>query len=303
MTNWRRPRWCTGAAVLVLALAACSGDPGAADRAAPTPTSSVRTLPPLPPPPTPPATGLLYADLRQSSRDAALGRMQVWIRNDTEHAITPTSISYHDDRFRTALTGERLRAIPARAERGYPLTLPRRPRCGSQATSGIVRISYGDRHESLAVEDVTDVAGRHWSSRCLELGVASVARLSWADTVATDHDGAGSVGTLVLRVEPTGRAGSTLRIQTVGGTPLLTPREGAVWEVGLTVQGTDAPTEVPLEVIPSRCDPHVFMESGGATAFRVRLELDGEPGDLVLRMSPQGASSAIAFARDSCGLS
>jgi hypothetical protein len=44
------------------------------------------------------------------------------------------------------------------------------------------------------------------------------------------------------------------------------------------------------------------MESGGATAFLVTLRLDGRAGSLVLRMSPEGASTAIAFARDSCGL-
>ena len=53
---------------------------------------------------------------------------------------------------------------------------------------------------------------------------------------------------------------------------------------------------------PARCDDHVFMESGGATAFLVDLHLDGRPGQLLLRMSPAGASAAIAFARDSCGL-
>ena len=59
---------------------------------------------------------------------------------------------------------------------------------------------------------------------------------------------------------------------------------------------------------PARCDEHVFMESGGATAFRVKLHLDtgdgkAEEGELIVRMSPAGASNAIGFARDSCGYS
>ena len=47
-----------------------------------------------------PPTGRLVADLRQSSRDAALGRMEVWIGNDTARDLTPTRITYTDPRFR-----------------------------------------------------------------------------------------------------------------------------------------------------------------------------------------------------------
>ena len=54
--------------------------------------------------------------------------------------------------------------------------------------------------------------------------------------------------------------------------------------------------------MPNRCDVHAFLEAGGATAFIVHLRLGDESGDLVLRMSQEGAANAIRFARDSCGL-
>ena len=96
----------------------------------PTPEPTVPTLSPIQLPPKGPPTGRLLADLRQSSRDAALGRMEVWIANDTARELTPTRITYRDPRFRSPVRGERLRPNPSRSERGYPLTLPSRPACG-----------------------------------------------------------------------------------------------------------------------------------------------------------------------------
>ena len=79
------------------------------------------------------------ADLRQSSRDAALGRMEVWIGNDTRHDVTPTRIRYTDPRFRAPVAGERLRLNPSRSERGYPLALPAVPACGRHRGPGRAR--------------------------------------------------------------------------------------------------------------------------------------------------------------------
>lgn len=288
------------AAVLTSGLGACASDPAVRPSGAASSTG-LYTMSPLPALPTPPATGRLYADMRQSSRDAALGRMEVWIRNDTLRPLTPTRITYRDGRFRTALPATRLREDPARSERGFPIYLPPRPACGSRARSGTVTLVYGGRRTTLPVEDETDVAGRYVTTRCQEIAVARVVRLSWSDRVPVSGTGEGSVGTLVLVLRPTGRGHGTLRVDTVTGTPLITAEGAAVWRPGVTVRSTDPPRRVRLPMLPARCDDHVFMESGGATAFRLHLRLDGRPVEIVLRMSPAGASHVIAFARDSCG--
>lgn len=291
--------------VLVLALAGCGGS----DSARPTesspadpPSPSISTLSPLPMPSMGPPPGEIVADLRQSSRDAALGRFQVWIGNGLDRDLDPSSITYVDPRFRAPIPGERLRLDPAGSERGYPLALPPRPDCDADGTHGTLRVAYGDRRVTLDVEDEADVVARYVATRCFELAVASVAAISFADEVPVDQPGEGSVAMLVLQVRPSGRGDGVLTIDSVGGTPLLTPQGRSVWRPGLTVRATDPPRRVELPMVPARCDDHVFMESGGATAFRVRLHLDGEPGELVVRMSSAGASAAIGFARDSCGL-
>jgi hypothetical protein len=295
------------AGVLLLgALAvACGPDDapsGSSDPATPTASSPVPTLTPIKLPPKGPPTGKLLADLRQSSRDAALGRMEVWIGNDTRRDLTPTRILYSDPRFRRPVPGERLRLNPSRSERGYPLTLPAVPACGQHRGPGRLSVTYGGRTVSLPVTDDNDIVARYVASRCLELAVDRVARLRFSDRVAVDQQGQGSTGTLTLVARPTGVPGHVLRIDAVGGTPLLGAAGGTSWRPRVTVHGDGPVQRIELPVQPARCDDHVFMESAGATAFLVTLHLDGRPGSLVVRMSPAGASAAIAFARDSCGL-
>jgi hypothetical protein len=286
--------------VAALLLAGCSDSDGQSAAPEPAPSRSIRTLSPLPTPTQPPPTGKLVADMRQSSRDAAAGRMEVWIDNDTADEITPTRVTYHDPRFRTTLLGTRLRPVPSQSERGFPLYLPPRPACDHPRGSGTVTVEYGDTSKTIEVEDSTDVAGRFTTARCLEVAIARVALLAWDDDVPFSGE-VGDPGTLTLVVRPSGRPGQTLTIDTVSGTPVLAPVGTDVWRPDATVHGTDAPSRIDLPIKPNRCDDHAFMEAGGATAFKIGLHLDDEPGQITLRMSIPGAKNAIDFAKASCG--
>jgi hypothetical protein len=290
---------------LALLLAGCSSSPddhGPTTAASPTP--SVRTLTPVPLPPPPPPSGRIRADMRQSSRDDAAGRMEVWVDNDTARTIRPRRITYSDPRFRTTLPGTRLRPVPSQSERGFQIQLPNRPACGHPGGSGTIEITYaaGGRTttRTVRVTDPTDVAGRFTRGRCLELAVARVARVRWSDRVPWDGR-QGSTSTLTLLVTPTGRPGPTLTIDTVTGTPVLSPVGADVWRPAVRIHGTDAPFAVRLPLKPTRCDAHAFAESGGATTFLVGLHLGGRAGQIVLRMSTLGARHAIGYAKNSCG--
>jgi hypothetical protein len=293
-------RWLVVA--LALLVAGCSSsDPGdAAPDVSPSPSRSIRTLSPLAMPTPPPPTGALHADMRQSSRDAAAGRMEVWINNDTADEITPVRVTYRDPRFRRAMPGTRLRSVPSQSERGFPIYLPPQPRCGHPTGAGSVTVTYGDTTKTIEVEDSTDVAGRYTTARCLGLAIDRVADLSWDDRVPFDGK-VGDPGTLTLVVRPTGKDGPPLTIDTVSGTPIIAPVGTDVWRPGVTIHGSDAPTRVDLPIKPNRCDDHAFLEAGGATAFKIGLHLDGEPGQITLRMSIPGAKNAIDFAKASCG--
>jgi len=288
--------------VAALLLAGCSDSDEPTASPEPTaPSRSIRTLSPLPMPTEPPPTGKLLADMRQSSRDAAAGRMEVWIDNDTADEILPTKITYRDPRFRTELPATRLeRPVPSQSERGFPVYLPPRPACDHPRGSGTVTVEYGSTSKTIEVEDSTDVAGRFTTARCLEIAIARVADLAWDDDVPFSGE-VGDPGTLTLVVRPSGRPGPTLTIDTVSGTPILAPVGTDVWRPDATILGTDEPSRIELPVKPNRCDDHAFLEAGGATAFKIGLHLDGKPGQITLRMSIPGAKNAIDFANASCG--
>ncbi|MDQ4051167.1 MAG: hypothetical protein M3237_00505 [Actinomycetota bacterium] len=269
-------------------------------------STSIPTLSPLPYPEEPPPSGRLIADMRQSSIDVSLGRMQVWIDNDTTHDVTPTRITYRDPRLGRPLLGDNLRTNPAQSERGYPLYLPERPPCPEspgRAESGTLEIRYAGRVDRVPVTDPTDVVGRFLQVRCQELALAEVADIRWSDEVPDDGSGKGAVGTLTLLIRPTGAAGHELVINRVSGSHLLNSPEGPdAWAPDLRVAGDDPPSRLELPMKPSRCDGHAFLEGGNATAFRVAFTLDGEPGEILLRMSPQGMDHALGYARRACGL-
>ena len=295
--------WRAGA-LAVLAALMVTGCGGSTPAAKPEPSPSISTLTALPMPDMGPPPGKLVADLRQASRDAALDRFQVWIGNGLRREIDPTSIRYIDPRFQAPIPGQRLRPNPPDAVRGYPLALPARPRCDVHPSSeapGTVTMAFDGRRVRISVEDEADVVARYVASRCLELAVTRIARLSFSDRVRVDGSGEDSTGTLVMVARPTGRPGA-FTVETVGGTPVLTAKGSGVWRPQARLRGDGPVQRIELPVVPNRCDGHAFLEAGSATAFIVHLRLGDRSGDLVVRMSDEGAANAIRFARDSCGL-
>jgi hypothetical protein len=294
---------------LLLLLAACGGnddDSSPASGPEASPSKSIYTLTAIPMPPKPPPSGKLIAAIEQSSRDGAANRFQVWIDNDTDTMITPTKVTYQDDRFRSPLPGTRLRDIPSQARRGFPIYQPDHPACARTADGGTVTVDYtvdGEhRSETVPVSDEAEVIQRLASAACLELGIEKIAHLSWADEVTASGDGGkGSVGTMTLVIDTTGKPGPTLVIDSIAGNPVLSPGELGVFNANLTITGDQPPQRVPVPVLPTRCDAHAFGESGSFAAFAFNVHLDGKPGQFVLRLGQTAAVSAITYAKASCG--
>jgi hypothetical protein len=164
-------------------------------------------------------------------------------------------------------------------------------------------VTHGEtRTATVPVDDEADVIARITAARCLELAIDEVAHLSWADEVtASGGGGKGSIGTMTLVVDTTGRPGPTLVIDSIVGNPVLSPGQHGVYEADLTITGDQPPRRVEVPFTPTRCDAHAFSESGSGGAFAINLHLDGKPGQIILRMSPQGAANAIAQGKASCG--
>lgn len=291
-----RVRVYAGAALTAALLAACSGAPPSGPPKAP----NTSDTPPFAHPT--PLSGEVTAQLRQFSHDAAREQMQVWIQNDTVGDLDPARIVFRDRRLGGPVEGERLRRIPSGSQRGYPLALPRDPDCTAASQEPSLVVHVAGRRLDVPVEDPNDLVARHAASRCLEIAVTAIADLRWDDEVVRYGEGPDATAGLVLVVEPTGERGS-FTIEEVNGTPVLAPLGSASWKPGVTVSATDGRQRVELPMIPARCDPHAFQESGGATAFRLHVTLgDGRSGDFVVRMSDEGARNALGFALETCGL-
>ncbi|WP_157551134.1 hypothetical protein [Nocardioides jensenii] len=283
--------------VVLVAVGGCGADH--ADDGPATATHPIPTLTaPTPPPPGPPS-GRLVANVRQHSRDAAVGQFQVWILNDRARDYTPTSIHYRDPRLRVTVEGDRMRTIPARSERGYSFDLPE-PDCTHRSGSGTVVVHRRGDVDTLRVADVNDTIEQYVAQRCLELAVNRIADLRFTD-VEVDGSGTGTSATLVMEAHPTGRNGWFV-LDAVNGTPVIAPSGSAVWHPRTRVDGTGSPQRIELPAIPARCDSHAFQESGGATAFRLHLRVGGHRGEVILRMSPRVAEQTITWALTSCGL-
>ncbi|MDP3890079.1 hypothetical protein [Nocardioides sp.] len=297
MTSRLLPRMTVAVACLTV-VAACSTapDPGGSPASTPAPA-------PTTPAPTTasPSSGRLDAELRQSSLDAARGQMQVWIHNDTGADVEPTDIRLRDPRLGRPVPGERLRGIPAGSQRGYPLRLPTEPDCAAPDRPGRLVVHDASGRLAVRLTDPHDIIGRHTRSRCLEVAVTRVAELRWADRVRRHGSGPDATADLVLVVEPSNGSGR-FTLDEVNGTPVFTPVDGASWLPDRVVDAADGPVRVELPMKPARCDPHVFQESAGATAFRLHVTIDGESGSFVLRMSDRGARDALDFAVTTCGL-
>ncbi|WP_300404481.1 hypothetical protein [Nocardioides sp.] len=279
-----------------------------APRSPDSPSPTLRTIPALPVVSAPPS-GEVTAFMQQSSLDVARGQFQVVVVNDTIRDLDPTSVRFRDPRLARPLTGGNLRVDPSQSRRGYPFPLPSRPDCTrprEQSTS-FVTVEHRRGTVRVPVDDETDAIGRFLTTRCQELALAEAVTLSWDDRVPVDRPGAGATGTLTLLVEPRRGTAEAARhevtIDGVNGSHLLgSANDPSGWTPATTVASGDAVRRVELPLKPTRCDDHAFMEGGNATAFRVRFTLDGEPGEVLLRMTPAGSSAAIRFAQESCGL-
>jgi hypothetical protein len=297
-----------GALVAVVAVGGCaSGGSGVVQPSAPSsaPSATPKEIITLPPPPERTLSWTITAELQQSSRDVALGRFQVWLTNGLDHEIDPTRIVYRDVQLSRRVLGERLRAIPSGSYRGYPLDLIE-PNCGVERREATVTVTYDGATETFPVYDETGVVDRWSHQRCDELAVARVAKLEWTPGIRVEGSGSDAVALFRLTATPANRAaGSTLTVDTVGGTPLFTSADGDFWTVGETIGGVGEPVTMELPAQPARCDSHSFGSATGGTTFFVNLTVtrgsSSREAQIRLAMSPEVSAETFAYAREVCG--
>ena len=291
--------------VAVAALAGCSSTESGPQAADPTsaPASPTKTLTMMPAPEKT-LSGSLTAELQQSSRDVAAGRFQVWITNGLEREVDPKRIVYRDATLTTPVTGERLRPIPSGSYRGYPLELVE-PTCAAARDrdrgKATVTVTYGGDVATLPVADETGVVERWSDERCDEIAVGQIARLEWSPGIEVQGTGSEAVALFQLTATPTGRAGRSLTIDTVGGTPLFTSADGDFWTLAQRVRSDGPAVTVELPAQPARCDAHSFGSATGGTTFFVNVTIGQERAARIrLAMSPEVTAETFEYAAAAC---
>jgi hypothetical protein len=82
----------------------------------------------------------------------------------------------------------------------------------------------------------------------------------------------------------------------------LRPAEGAARPVAVLPPGTQR-LELPVELRPSRCDPHAFAEAKKAFLFPVRASIGGADPLWLIASPPKEAQTMLTdYARRACGL-
>ncbi len=255
------------ALALALGLAACTGPrPVGSASAAPSPIPSD-------------VLAGISVEVRQARSDWALRVVQLRVTNAGPADVTVTRARLTTPDDAGVATSDRERPVRAGVDRDVSVTLGEpvcaEPRSGP-ARAELDLVDGAGRRSTLAVrpDDPQGHLARIHSEDCAAAAVAAGATLSLADELRP-RDVDGTLGAeVVLRVVPV-PGGPTVQITQVDGTVLLAPAGGATsWPVDVgTADG--AAREVPLALVPSRCDPHAVAEDKRGTFFGVHAEVDG----------------------------
>ena len=289
-------RWRVVAAVAVLALAGCTGGPAAEPTPSPTPT----------PIPADVLAGL-SVEVRQARSDWALRVVQLRVTNAGHGDVTVTQARLITPDDEGVATSDRERPVRAGVDRDVSVALGE-PVCddpvSGPAEAELDLVDDAGRRSTLVVEpaDPQGHLARIHGEDCAAAAVAQGATLRLADAITTRDVGGVLAATVGLEVVPVA-GGPRVEIRQVDGTVLLAPVGGATsWPADVdTADG--ASRTVPLELVPSRCDPHAVAEDKRGTFFGVHAAVDGVAQPVFYLASSDVLRGALhEFVGESCGM-
>lgn len=287
-------RWRVVAAVGVLALAGCTGGPASAPPPTPTPIPSD-------------VLAGLSVEVRQARSDWALRVVQLRVTNAGPGDVTVSQARLITPDDEGVATSDRERPVRAGVDRDVSVALGE-PVCddpaSGQAEAELDLVDDAGRRSTLVVEpaDPQGHLARIHGEDCAAAAVAQGATLRLADAITTRDVGGVLAATVGLEVVPVA-GGPRVEIRQVDGTVLLAPVGGATsWPADVdTADG--ASRTVPLELVPSRCDPHAVAEDKRGTFFGVHAVVDGVVQPVFYVASSDLLRGALhEFVGQSCGM-
>ncbi|HYI33688.1 MAG TPA: hypothetical protein VEX88_09525 [Glaciibacter sp.] len=226
------------------------------------------------PPPNPgPPAGLppgVHVEVYQNRFDYAARVLEIRVANESDTDLDVVSAAFESPRFAGAAVYDAPVLIDAGRTIDLRVKLPEVV-CGDDgnARDAVVltwRDGGGTESESLEPADDNQVVDRIVAEDCVTQAVDEVVTIEPPTVLRIDGEGPASVAWVDVTVTPTGNPG-TVTIDRVGATVLLTSVSGLDWPAGFTMDAAAPPRTIPLDLRPTRCDPHAVAEDKRGTVF------------------------------------
>ncbi|BDZ63400.1 hypothetical protein [Agromyces mangrovi Wang et al. 2018] len=231
--------------------------------------------------------------------------LEVRLENGGASTLEVTEVAFVSDRFvDAAVDPDGVTLTPGRAV-ALRIPLPASVCDEPETAPPVVEVTWaaddGSRTARLPAVDEQGVLDRINDEDCLAAAVESVARLSMPERLRVEGSGPTQRAWIDVSVEPAGGE-RILRLDAVRTTTLLNGPGGTGWPLDLEVRGDDAPSTIPLEIAPARCDPHAIAEDKRGTILPFEVAVGGRTGDLDLVSSDDLRREIYAFVGERCEL-
>lgn len=246
-------------------------------------------------------------ELVQLRADVAPRQAQVHVTNGSDAPITIGDVRVEDPRFEapaTRVVAGRTSTVPAGRSVDVRVQLPAVDCTASEdAVPEVVLELVRDDGSTEVTASASDPLG---FVAPLHVRECRRERLADAATVAFTgfHASApGAPAALELTLTPTGGGAATIvGVQRTNLLDFASATVAGAYPLDLRIEpGAAGPVVVELPLVPFRCDPHAVQEDKRGTIFDVRVELDGEPGEIELFVGEELRGEILTWVAAWCG--
>jgi predicted small lipoprotein YifL len=281
----RRGRYAVPLALLLLtAVAGCGAEPAAA--------------PPADPVEPPAGFGV---KVTQYTHDVPKQEIAVQVSNSSDRNLTVESLEVLAPWFEgPGLVDTGTVVEPGRA---YDIRVPYgEPRCGVRPEPAKLRVAFTfaevEGTATVAPHEGADLLTRIHEESCGAIRAQKVAPMQWVPDWETQGSGDDLVAVGTLRIGPVEEGQEVTILGTVPSVIFqVDPKD-----VPEVLRGGEL-VEVPVELTPTRCDPHVMADSGMGWEFLFRVRLLTEDVEALVPMPPskEGRAQLEEYWLQRCG--
>jgi hypothetical protein len=272
------------------------------------------SAPPAPAPSTPILPDGVSVAIVQLRGDVALRQAQVQVTNGSDEAVVVAGVAVEDPRFDGPATRvvDRVSTIRAGGRVDIKVQLPpvACPEGDDPPADAALEVvlevgdATGGAESTTSVRTVADdplaFIAPLYERECRAQALSDAATLAFTDFAPSP---AGEPAALELTVTPSGAGRAT--IVAVQATNLLDFGPASVdgafpLDIVVDEDGGTEPLVIALPIVPFRCDPHAVQEDKRGTIFDIRLDLDGEPGEIELFVGDELRGRILTWVAEWC---